>query len=106
MIISAAPVETIAKLRHLAGPNPAGSKLTNNERLHLIFLLGAVIDKQQFTPEVHGWITQYTVNQLSERGLSEEELLAMLDNDDAEFSAVTLADAIAVHPSLKHPYLD
>lgn len=108
MITSSTRPELISRIRHLAGPNPEGSKLLNVERLHLIALLGALIDGevsggrdetfQQRTARLIG-------DQLTARGFSASELDQLL-SERPEFSAVTLADAIAVHPSLRHPYLD
>jgi hypothetical protein len=106
VITSSAPGHLLDRLRRLSGPNPAGSKLDDVERLHLIFLLGASLDKEEFTPEVHAWIVKFTIEQLEERGMPRAELIALIEGAETELNVVTLADAIAVHPSLRHPYLD
>lgn len=105
MITSDTPPEVLARLRHWCGPNPKGSKLTNNERLHLIAMLG-VVRKQELN-EATLWAASSVHDQLIKRGMSTEEL--QLLTSDPHASATDLADRIAVHPSLKSiadTYLD
>lgn len=104
MITSSAPGPILQRLRQLSGPNPEGSKLIDVERLHLIFLLG-VITSGDLGPEVQGWAARFMCDQLKERGMAEEDVLALFDAEGT-YSAVQVADMIAVHPSLRGPYLD
>lgn len=100
MITSSAPGPTLDTLRRLSGPNPEGSKLTDAERLHLIFLLGALVGaiKGIRGPD---FTTLHDVRQmLIDRGLSDQDVANVI-NEHEPLSAVALADALAVHPSLK-----
>lgn len=104
MITSPASGAILDRIRRLAGPNPEGSKLTDAERLHLVYLLGATMD------DALGRATQVMASQLlcsslGERGLPVPEFLALFD-DHAEYNAVNVADLIAVHPNLRSTYLD
>lgn len=106
MIISDAPGHIIAKLRHLAGPAPAGCRLTHTERLHLIYLLIAMIVAGERSPE-HGYAAREQVRrQLTARGMAMEDVVAVFaDNMDKD--AHQLADVIALHSSLESAdYLD
>lgn len=105
MITSSATGPALDKLRRLSGPNPEGSKLDEVERLHLIFLLGAMVN-DDFGADVRTWVARFTIGQLEERGLSGADLYAIFDDNSPGYSAVDVADMIAVHPALKHPYLD
>lgn len=105
MITSSAPGHVLEKLKRLAGPNPEGSKLGDVERLHLIFLLGAMIS-QEFGSDVQGWTVRLVAENLKERGMTQAEILGVFPGTGGQYNAVEVADMIAVHPSLKHPYLD
>lgn len=103
MITSPAPPHILDKLRRLAGPNPEGSKLTDIERLHLIYQLGAIAKASEEGAVVWAVVQQLHV-QLNERGLTNTELVAVCDRVGTD--PVLRADAIAVHPSLHDLYLD
>lgn len=106
MITSPASPQAIATIRHLAGPAPAGSRLTKVERLHLIYLLGAMMD-DRYGPDVKAWTARLVTDQLKELGMSKEDMLELFDDPGANYNAVEVANRIAVHPSLKSAdYLD
>lgn len=104
MITSTLPSHLADKIRRLAGPNPEGSKLTDMEHVHLVYQLTALnAALMGSTHLAHGTAQQISV-QLEERGMSAEEISDVLDRH--RFDPVAQAGAIAVHPSLQHPYLD
>lgn len=106
MITSGAPGPVLDKLRRLSGPNPTGSKLTDGERLHLILLI-AQLDEYGRNMQVMAEtvIKMRIKDALTERGLTTNDIAAAF-REHGDGGAVTVADAIAVHPSLRDPYLD
>lgn len=106
MITSDAPGHIIEKMRRLSGPNPEGSKLTDVERLHLIFLLGTMME-QELGSEFQGLIVQSIAGQLMEIGMTQEEILGLFPGGGNKYSAVDVADMIAIHPGIRSAdYLD
>lgn len=99
MITSLASAGTLDRIRRLAGPDPEGSKLTSAERIHLIFLLYRTIDPC-FSEYARAWTANLVLGQLAERGLSEEDWAGLFALD-ATYTAVDVADLIAVHPKLQ-----
>lgn len=100
MITSTAPGSILDTLRRTSGPNPDGSRLTDTERLHLIWLITALIAaiKGKRGPEV--MTLPDFQDMLYARGLSPGDIAAVLTEHDPS-DPVTLADALAVHPHLK-----
>lgn len=103
MITSSAPSHIMDQVRRLAGPNPEGSKLTDTERLHLIYLLGAVdTGDEQAVVRI--------IRQLEGRGVTPDDLGGILIRQlETGPNAVSVADMIAVHPNLRSiadSYLD
>lgn len=105
MINSHAPGHVFDQARRRSGPNPEGSKLTDSERIHLILLLGVMIE-QRLGSDDQGAIARVIVAELKELGMTEAEVLGMFPGTGQSYSPVNVANMIAVHPSLKHPYLD
>jgi hypothetical protein len=105
VINSGAPPHILDKARRLSGPNPEGSKLSDIERLHLILLLGAMIDQKPGS-DAQVTISRVVVTELKKLGMTETAILGMFPRSGHCYSIVDVADMIAVHPSLKHPYLD
>ena len=99
MIHSEAPPEAIATIRHLAGPDPAGCRITRNERLHLIWQLSAIFSAMRADTFIGRGAFRALNDQLSERGLSPDELAAII-REHGTNEPVAVADVIAVHPSL------
>jgi hypothetical protein len=101
-MISDAPPEIIAKIRHSAGPNPEKSRLTDNERLHLIWMLSALRSALDGSSTHLAWGAVQQLNaQLIGRGLSTEEITAFFE-EHKHPDPVLLADTLAVHPSLEN----
>lgn len=106
MITSDAPGPILDRLRRLAGPNPAGSRITDAERLHLIYHLTALrAALQGGTSAAYGAVRTLR-EQLESRGMTYAELGDLVEVHPAA-DPVLLADLIAVHPSLRdNDYLD
>lgn len=106
MITSSAPGSALDKLRRLAGPAPEGCRITDGERLHLIYQFTALAAALQGGTPLAFRAVRQTREQLMECGLSEQEIDEVYERH--RFSdPVTLADAFAVHPSLQSAdYLD
>jgi len=106
MITSSAPGHVLDKLRRLSGPNPEGSKLDDVERLHLILMIGAMNEYGAAMAVMAETVMKMKIRDaLNERGLSNTDIAGAF-RDHGDGGAVAVVDAIAVHPSLKHPYLD
>lgn len=106
-ITSPATGAMLDRLRRLAGPNPEGSKLTDVERLHLIFLLGAM--QNGIPGYTQDAVIDLITRPLAERGLTADhfgEVLVHMLGEGGPYDVVHLVDFIAVHPALRHPYLD
>lgn len=108
MITSTAPGHILDRLRRIAGPNPEGSHLTDAERLHLIYLLtvmAAAVQNVQEAALGHQAVDM-VYRQLRAHGMSSEDITAVCDLT-RNTNPAALADAIAVHPSLRSAdYLD
>jgi hypothetical protein len=105
VIISDAPGHILDKLRRLSGPSPEGSKISDVERLHLIYLLAAMAEGASTGHVVYG-AASYLRGQLHARGLTDDDIVTVID-EHALLSPVELADAIATHPKLQSSdYLD
>lgn len=106
-ITSPATGAMLDRLRRLAGPNPEGSKLTDVERLHLIFLLGAMQDG------LPGCTLDATIQLITgpllERGITADhfgEVIVTMLGEGGPRTTVEVVNRIAVHPDLRDPYLD
>lgn len=108
MITSDAPGNIIERIRRAAGPNPPDSKLTEKERLHLIYRVGAMSQaKTMNLDDVEQY--QYTAirDALVGRGMTADQVEETLRRYHRSGDVVTWIDTIAVHPSLQaHDYLD
>lgn len=106
MITSTAPGNILDKLRRISGPNPEGSKLTDTERLHLIGLIGLVQVSQRIGQrDAAKAVLRDVLDQLGERGMVASDIRDILQEHEGG-EAIAVVDAIAVHPSLREPYLD
>lgn len=106
MITSDAPGHIIDTMRRLSGPNPKGSKLTEMERLHLIFMIGQMNECGQTGQYMaEAVFTMRIKDALTTLGLSTDDLATVM-RKHGENGAVAVVDAFAVHPNLCDPYLD
>lgn len=99
MFKSDAPGYILDRIKRLAGPNPKGSKLTDAERRHLIYLLGEALGPTETAKPVG---TERLYNQLRDRGMTDADIAFVLGRY-ADSSVSEIADAIAVYPALKPP---
>ena len=107
MITSPATGAVLDRLRRLSGPNPEGSKLTDVERLHLIFLLGALEQGLPGCTQDH--VLHLIVSPLTQRGLDGDDIGAAFIaelSSDGPANIVRVVDRLVVHPRLRHTYLD
>lgn len=105
MITSNAPGNVLDKLRRISGPNPEGSKLTEVERLHLIWLLSILVGAVAGYVETSPTTSADVLRMLCDRGISVKDVATIVGGGDS-LSPIEVADAIAVHPNLREPYLD
>lgn len=108
MITSDAPGNIIERIRRAAGPNPPGSKLTDKERLHLIYMIGAMNQaKSMDLPDVVRHQHASIRSALMIRGMSADQVEETLRRYDRSGDVVAWVNAVALHPDLRaHDYLD
>ena len=100
MITSTAPGTILDRLRRTSGPNPRDSKLTDTERLHLIWMFTVLIAAIKGKQAPDGMTLLDVQHMLYARGLAAGDIAAVLTEHDPA-NPVDLTDALAVHPSLK-----
>jgi hypothetical protein len=106
MITSTASGATLDRIRLHARSNPEGSKLTDGERLHLIYMIGAMNTARQMGADLLESDYRLLIReQLVERGLTADDIAAVFRSHGGS-GMIAVVDAIAVHPSLREPYLD
>lgn len=106
MIISTAPGHILDKLRRIAGPNPEGSRLTDTERLHLIWMLTSMVNAMREDAFVGYGAVRAVKEQLNACGMP-DEVISELCHTVPRADPIPMANAIAVHPSLRSAdYLD
>ena len=101
MIDSGFAIEDLYQIRDAAGDNPPGSKLTDDERIHLVYMIAAMNRalRDNDLGQSSYW-THKIQDALCARGLRTyhiAEVFAQADLGDA----VAVADLIAVHPALR-----
>lgn len=108
MIVSSAPGHIIQIIRRASGPNPEGSKLTEKERLHLIYMIGAMNQARVLRlPDVEDGYRTQIHTELTGRGMSGDDIAALMRRYRHTGDVVAVVNAIAVHPSFRdHDYLD
>lgn len=108
MIVSAAPGHILDRLRRAAGPHPEDSKLEEKERLHLIYMIGAVHQAGVMGLDaVQADLRATLYGALLERGLTADQVTTALGRHRRGGDVVAVVNAIAVHPDLRaHDYLD
>lgn len=106
MTTSTASGHVLDRLRRISGPNPKGSNLTDGERLHLIGLVGLIQTCLRLGQEDAAQAILLGVfDQLSERGMDPTDVRDIVRDQEGR-GPVGVVNAIAVHPSLRGPYLD
>lgn len=101
MIDSGFDIEQLGIVRLAAGPNPDGSKLSGDERIHLIYMVAALYRAQIAEVEKSEllWARKiYTA--LNTRGMKSYDIAEIFHND-RERNPTAVANAVAIHPSLK-----
>jgi len=108
VIVSTAPGHVIARIRRASGPNPEGSKLGEKERLHLIYMVGAMHQAGLLRlPEVEGDLRLAIRTALTGRGMTADQVADVFHRYRYTGNVVAVVNAIAVHPDLRdNDYLD
>lgn len=108
MIVSTAPGHVIQTIRRASGPNPEGSKLTEKERLHLIYMIGAMHQAGVLNlPQVEDDLRLAIRGALTGRGMSADQIADAFRRHRRSGDVVAVVDTIAIHPALRdNDYLD
>jgi hypothetical protein len=80
-----------------AGPNPAGSKLTDNERLRLLFLAITMKDNEGVDERAREYFRDLIWTFLADRGMGAVNITGIFEAAGTVLGAI---DTIAVHPKL------
>ena len=101
MINSGFAIEDLSQIRDAAGDNPLGSKVTDAERIHLVYMIAAMnrAIRDNDLGQSSYW-THKIQDALCARGLKtyhSAEAFSQADLGDA----VAVAHLIAVHPALR-----
>lgn len=101
MITSDAPGHVIARIRRAAGPNPESSKLTEKERLHLIYMVGAMSQARNMNlADVEEYQSASIRNALIDRGMSADQVAETIRRYERSGDVVAWVNTIATHPDM------
>lgn len=101
MIDSGFAIEDLHQIRDAAGDNPPGSKLTDDERIHLVYMVAAMnrAIRDGNSGESSRW-THKIQDALCARGLRTYHIAEVFTQADLG-DAVAVANLFAVHPALR-----
>ncbi|MBQ6358473.1 MAG: hypothetical protein IJI97_05890 [Clostridia bacterium] len=101
MIDTGFDIEDLSEIREAAGDNPQGSKLGDDERIHLIYMVAAMNRAiRDGEPEKSSYWTHMIQGALCARGLKTYHIAEVFSKADLG-DAVGVADLFAVHPQLR-----
>lgn len=101
MIDSGFTIDDLHDITESAGPNPDGSKLGDDERIHLIYMVGALNRAILDDDQEKSWKWTYRIQDaLCARGLKTYHIAEVFSATDLG-DAIGVAGLIAVHPALR-----
>lgn len=101
MINSGFAIEDLHDIREASGPNPDASKLGDDERIHLIYMVGAMNQAilNNDREDSSKW-THRIQDALCSRGLKTYHIAEVFSSTDLG-DAIGVVNLIAVHPALR-----